>query len=272
MRKNRLTNQAQSHRIRLLQLLADNKDRGVGVRASVKNDAATIYLYDVIDPFWGVSAIAFAAALNQVRNADSITLRINSPGGDVFEGRSIASLLSDVADRLTVQVDGLAASAATTVAIQGKNLIMMPGSFFMIHKAWTFAMGNDDELTALAKLLGKIDGELSAEYAQVSGKSVEETLRLMAEETWFTAQEAVDAGFADSVAGAAADDDEQVIPDKDEDATQDRAAWNLSAYARAPKLAIASARRPKIAADVSRETNPRDSAARALRLREINFA
>ncbi len=254
-----------NHSRRLMQLLADNTGRGAGIRSSVKNDAATLYLYDVIDPYFGVSAMSFAAALMPLRDAASITLRINSPGGDVFEGRTIASLLSDFADRLTVQVDGLAASAATTVALAGGKLRMAPGSMFMIHNAWTYCVGNKNDLLARASLLEKVDGELIAEYAAKSGQSVETVTAWMNAETWMSADETVANGFAQSV--GTADPEEEA----EEPAVADRFGWNLAAYSQPPADLLNRYRKaPKADDTPSADTRLRDAASRTLRLRTLS--
>jgi ATP-dependent Clp protease, protease subunit len=99
--------------------------------------------------------------------------------------------------------------------------VMAPGALFMIHKAWTMTYGNADDLMGEAALLEKIDGTLADTYAARTGKEAAEVMDLMAAETWFTAQEAVDAGFADRIA---------------ESQTKAKAAWNLSAYAKAPTV------------------------------------
>jgi ATP-dependent Clp protease protease subunit len=255
---------APNHSRRLMQLLADNAGSGAGLRSSIRNDAATLYLYDVIDPYFGVSAMEFAAALMPLRNAERITLRINSPGGDVFEGRTIASLLSDFADRLTVQVDGLAASAATTVALAGGTLRMAPGSMFMVHNAWTYCVGNKNDLLARASLLEKVDNELIAEYASKSGQTVETVAAWMNAETWMTADETVANGFADSV--GTTDEDPATEP-----GLADRCGWNLAAYAQPPAELVNRYRKaPKTDDAQSADTRLRDAASRTLRLRTLS--
>lgn len=229
---------------RLLKLLADN--RGTAARcfqvqaaADPADDSAEILLYDAIvdseleAEYWGgVSAAGFVKALREV-TASTIHLRINSPGGSVFAARAIETALREHKARIVVHIDGLAASAATFIAMVGEEIIMSKGAMFMIHKAWTFAWGNADDLAAQAALLNKIDGTLVQTYADRTGQKAEDIAALMAAETWFTAQEAVDAGFVDSIAADAA-----------EDTTQARAAWNLSAYQNVPHESQASVQRP----------------------------
>lgn len=213
---------------RLLQLLADNRQapaRRFEVVAAANADEAEIFLYDAIvddeveAEWWGgVAPQSFVKALRGI-TAGTIHLRINSPGGSVFAARAIETALREHKAKVIVHIDGLAASAATFIAMAGDEVVMAKGAMFMIHKAWTVAWGNADDLTATADLLAKIDGTLAETYAARTGKTAEEVAAWMAAETWFTAQEAVDAGFADSIA---------------DDSAKASAAWNLSAYTKAP--------------------------------------
>jgi ATP-dependent Clp protease protease subunit len=131
----------------LTRLLALN--RGAPRRFEVvnKTDEATIYLYDVIvndkfeeEYFGGVSAETFVKALNDI-TAPVIHLRINSPGGDVFAGRVMEQAIRNHASKVIAHVDGYAASAASYVAIAADEVEIAPGGFFMVHNAWTLAMG-----------------------------------------------------------------------------------------------------------------------------------
>lgn len=211
----------------LLKLLADNRSapaRRFEVRAA--GDEAEVFLYDAIvdsemeAEYWGgVAAQSFVKALRDI-TANTIHLRINSPGGSVFAARAIETALREHKARIVVHIDGLAASAATFIAMAGDEVLMSPGAMFMIHKAWTLAYGNADDLLQTASLLEKIDGTLAQTYAAKTGGSPEAMAEMMAAETWFTADEAVAAGFADSVA---------------DDTPKASARWNLSAYAKAPK-------------------------------------
>lgn len=184
---------------------------------------ATVYLYDAIDAYYGVNAESFVKDFNAI-TAPTIHLRINSPGGDVFDGRAIATAISQHPSNVIAHVDGLAASAASYVAIAADSVEMAPGAFMMIHKAWTLAFGNSDDLLQTAALLEKIDGSLAADYAKKTGKSASQIQEWMSAETWFTADEAVEQGFADSVAK---EDDPECVEN----------AWDLSVFANAPKPA-----------------------------------
>lgn len=214
-------------RSRLTALVAGNKETPKRYEIQTKSDGteATIYLYDLIDAYWGVSAQAFVRDLNGL-TASTIHLRINSPGGDVFEGRAIATAIAQHSATVVAHVDGLAASAASFIAIAADRVEMAQGSFLMIHKASAFAYGNADELKDLVALLEKVDGSLVAEYVKKTGKTAEAIAEWMADETWFTAEEAVAEGFADAVASQ-------------DDAVSN--SWDLSVFANAPTAKVVEA-------------------------------
>lgn len=207
----------------VLRLLRDNAKASARkpMRAEANGEEATIYLYDVIvtDDYWGgVSAEAFVRELNAI-TASTIHLRINSPGGEVFAARCMEAAIKGHPAKVIAHVDGYAASAASFVAIACDDVLMAPGAFMMIHKAWVFTAGNSDDLIQTASLLKKLDGTLAETYSQKCGKSVSDMAEMMAAETWFTAQEAVEAGLADSI---------------EESAPKAQANWNLGVYAKAP--------------------------------------
>jgi len=219
----------------LAKLLADNRAapmRRFEVKAEASSDAVDVFLYDAIvddratAEFWGgVAPETFVKALAEIK-AGTINLRINSPGGSVFGARAIEQALREHPARVVAHVDGLAASAATFVAMAADEIVMNKGALFMVHKAWTIAFGNSDDLLATADLLDKIDGTLVQTYADRTGQKADKVAEWMAAETWFTAQEAVDAGFADRIAETAP--------------KAQTAAWNLTAYGRAPQMAPAA--------------------------------
>ena len=216
---------------KLLQLLGDNAraDRAApSIRADASGDVGHVYVYDVIDSYWGASAKALVEALASMGGKD-VHLHINSPGGDVFEARAMVSAVRGYAGTVTAYIDGLAASAATYLALAGAQTHIAEGGMFMVHNSWTLAWGNKSELRSTADLLDKIDGTIVADYARKTGAKSDQIVSWMDAETWFTADEAKAAGFVDSViTGGAAP----------ADATQASAArWNLSAYAHAPQLA-----------------------------------
>lgn len=131
-----------------------------------------------------------------------ITVRINSPGGDTFAGMQIYNMLKEYNGNVKIIVDSLAASAASFIAMAGDEIVMNTGSMMMIHKSHIVAWGNEDEILGVIELLRKTDDNMASIYSARTGKSVEEIKELLAKETWMTAEEAVEMGFADSaVAG-----------------------------------------------------------------------
>lgn len=222
---------------RLNKLYADNRNATARKFAVVAKDDSTeveIFLYDQIvssedeAEWWGgVAPESFVRAVYGVDKNATIHLRVNCPGGSVFAARAMEQALRDHKGKVVVHIDGLAASAATFIAMAGDEVVMAKGALFMIHKAWTGMWGNAEDLRKEADLLDKIDGTLAETYADKTGKSVEDIGAWMAAETWFTAQEAVEAGFADSIA------------ESEPKAKTD--AWNLSAYENAPKATAAPA-------------------------------
>lgn len=152
---------------------------------------------------YGVSAKNFLNDLRAVAS-DTVDVEINSPGGDVFAGLAIYNGLRASGKTINVKVLGLAASAASLIAMAGDSIEMPENSFMMVHNPWGFAMGGADEMRSTADVLDKIGASLVATYAKRTGKSDEEITALLAAETWMTAQEAVDAGFATTVTPALA--------------------------------------------------------------------
>lgn len=214
---------------RLNKLYADNRKaaaRKFEVVAKADSSEVDIFLYDHIvsseeeAEWWGgVAPESFVKAVYAVDPSHTINLRVNSPGGSVFAARAMEQALRAHKGKVVVHIDGLAASAATFVSMAGDEIVMSKGAMFMIHKAWTGMWGNAEDLRKEADLLDKIDGTLAETYAEKTGKDVAAISEWMAAETWFTAQEALDAGFATSIAEAEAK----------------ALAWDLSAYSNAPK-------------------------------------
>lgn len=169
----------------------------LAVRAAAADAPAEILLYDEIG-FWGVTAKDFVMALLAAGDGP-ITLRINSPGGDVFDGLAIYNALLARKAPVNVVIEGLAASAASFIALAGTTVSMAEQSMMMIHKAWGFTIGNDDDHLEQAVTLGKIDGQLANIYARKTGKPAADMLALMKAESWFTADEAKAGGLCDSI-------------------------------------------------------------------------
>src|SRR5437868_1934911 len=159
----------------LLSLLNDNRQaRGRVARIEQKASSreATLYLYDVIvsseweaEYFGGITAQQLVPQVDQL-DVDTIHVRINSPGGDVFAAQSIAAALERHKAKVVAHIDGLAASAATAIAVACDEVYMAAGSMFMIHNAWTFAVGDKNDFMDTAALLEKVDSTLADRYAK----------------------------------------------------------------------------------------------------------
>lgn len=163
--------------------------------------AADIFVYDEIG-FWGVSAHGFVQDL-QALDTQAINLRINSPGGDVFDGIAIYNALRNHPASVSVTVDGLAASIASVIAMAGDTITMGRGAQMMIHDALAMCVGNAADMRQTAALLDKCSDNIAGFYADKAGGDVADWRATMAAETWYTADEAVAAGLATSVAALA---------------------------------------------------------------------
>jgi ATP-dependent Clp protease, protease subunit len=163
-----------------------------------KDEAVELLLYDEIG-FFGVTAKQFAETLSRIE-ADTIHLRVNSPGGDVFDGVAMYNSLRQHPAHVVTHIDGLAASIASVVALAGREVRMAPNAFFMIHDPWGVTIGDADIHRKMAATLDKIAaGSIISSYQAKTGADRETIETWMDEETWFTADEAQDAGFVDVV-------------------------------------------------------------------------
>ena len=158
-------------------------------------------------PEGAVVAKGFRQRLAQYRN---VTVRINSPGGDVMAGAEIYSALKEHSlnghGRVRVEITALAASAASVIAMAGDEIAMYPTSYMMIHNPWSIAIGDAKEMRKTARTLDVISEGLINAYQQRTGKSRDELKRMLENETWMSAGTAVEQGFADEVIGAGAGD------------------------------------------------------------------
>lgn len=161
------------------------------------NDEVEIMLYDEIG-FWGVTASEFNKQLSGIK-AKTINLRVNSPGGDVFDGIAIYNALRDHPARVVTHIDGVAASIASVIALAGDEVRMAENAFMMIHNAWGMVIGYAEDMRKEADLLDKVSGSLLMAYENKTTSSSAEIQAWMDDETWFTAEEAAEAGFVDEI-------------------------------------------------------------------------
>lgn len=241
---------------KLLQLIKDNLQQVEAklIIVNANGEEATMYLYDIIDEYWGVGAQEFSRELLALKGK-TVHLRINSPGGDVFAAEAMATAIREHGN-VIAHIDGYAASAATRVASAAKTVEIAPSGFYMIHNAWTFAYGNKDELRQTADLLQKVDETIIADYARKTGKDASQIIDWMNAETWFTAQEALDNGFVNSIASTERDQ-----------ANAKAKNWNLGAFNNAPKPTEPP--KPSMDEILQQQTAQRQVNANRLRLLEL---
>lgn len=218
---------------RLMQLLAENRRPFEPIEnkivAANSDGAAAIYLYDPIvgdrmmaEWVGGICPQDFVPVLRAM-DAEHITLYTNCPGGDVFAAEAMCQALREHKAKITMQIEGYAASAATAIACACDEVVATPSSMYMIHNTWTISIGNADEMEETVALLRKCDGIMYDTYEQRTGHGRDQIMEWCKAETWFSAPEAVEARFVDRVL--------EVSPNA-------RAAsrrWNLSAYANGPR-------------------------------------
>jgi ATP-dependent Clp protease protease subunit len=166
-------------------------------------DTGELMLYGDISSstWWGdeVTPKDFKKDLDALGDIKNLNIYINSGGGDVFAGQAIHSMLKRHTASKTVYIDGLAASIASVIAMAGDKVVMPKNAMIMIHNAWTIAAGNKEDFRKLADDMEKIDESILTTYTDKTGMTTEEIKELMNSETWFTAEEAVEKGFADEI-------------------------------------------------------------------------
>ena len=160
---------------------------------------AEVLIYDEIGAY-GVTAKGFLAELGALPNDAALDLRLNSPGGSVFDAVAIFNALKRHAGEITVWIDGIAASAASYIAMAGDSVVMPQNAFLMIHDPSGLVMGTAEDMRSTAEALDKVKGSLIQGYAAKSGKSDAEIAALMAAETWLDAQDALALGLIDRIA------------------------------------------------------------------------
>ena len=171
------------------------------IKALAGSDTATIHIYEEIGENWfgeGITAKNFCQELAALK-VSNIELRINSPGGSVFDGQAIYNALKRHPANVTTYIDGVAASIASVIALSGDKIVMAGNSLFMIHNPWGFAQGDSVELRKYADLLDKVRETIVNVYKEKCGLSEEEIIAAMDAETWMTAEEAQAFGFVDEI-------------------------------------------------------------------------
>lgn len=214
----------------IMQLYKDNaalKKQPVNL---VRNESeATLYIYDVISADWGISAKMVIEAIAQAEGVPLLNIRINSPGGDVFEARAIIEAIKRFAGKTIAHIDSVAASAATGIACAADEVLMAEGAFYMIHNASGVAWGDKNVMRETADLLEKVEGSIVADYVAKTQQEQQQIIDWMDAETWFSAQEAIDNGFVDGLSPTAKVGN----------------LWNLAAYGKVPAALTAPPPEPQ---------------------------
>ena len=214
---------------------ADKQREALGIEArswyrisnAADSDEAEVMLYDEIGGWFGSTADELIAELRQI-TAPRMRVRVNSPGGSVFEGIAIANALRSHPANVTVQVDGIAASIASVIAMAGDRIEMAPNTMMMIHDASGVCLGNASDMEEMAELLDLISDNIADAYATRAGGTREQWRERMRAETWYLPEDAVENGLADEAISApkAAD---PVEPAEEDDPDMARA-FDLAAY------------------------------------------
>lgn len=211
-----------------------------------------LWLYGVIaSEAWGgdVNAMSVVEQLGELKGVKTLNIFINSPGGDVFEADAILTNLRRFAADKVVSIDGVAASAASFIAMAGDRIITQPHAKWMVHEASSFAYGRAEDMRARADLLEQTNKQMAELYAAQTGRPIEEMLQLMAAETWMDSAKALELGFTDEVA-------ELPAPKKAEASTAVKEAAKTS-----PLLAIALSSEHRVA--LMRQTRRLEQLSRA---------
>jgi ATP-dependent Clp protease protease subunit len=167
-----------------------------------KKKYAELVLYGTIgEDFFGegITGKAVSEELRAFGEIENLDVRINSMGGDVFDGVTIYNRLKQLNANITVYVDGLAASIASIIAMAGDEIIMSEGSLFMIHSPMTGVFGNQRDMEEKIQVLDTIEEEMLSIYAKRTGMSRSELRTMVHAETWFGSEEAIEMGFASKV-------------------------------------------------------------------------
>ena len=206
-------------------------EEAAGIRAVASGDNV-ITMFDVIgEDFWseGITAKSVTRQLRAIGERP-VEVQINSPGGNMFEGIAIYNVLREHSQEVTIKVMGMAASAASVIAMAGDHVEIGAASFLMIHNCWVMALGNRHDMAEVSEYLAPFDTAMADVYAARTGRSVEQCALWMDAETWMSGSVAVDRGFADSLLAA-----DQVTEDPDAKASD-----HETNHARAMELTLVS--------------------------------
>ena len=165
---------------------------------NLSESSAEVVIYDEIGAF-GIDSKTFIDELAQIPKDKEILLRVNSPGGSVIDGLAIYDAIRRTSQKVTTRIEGLAASIASIIALAGDEVIMSENSLFMIHNVWGGETGDSKDMRKAADLMDKMSGKLVSIYMAKSGKEESEVKSWMDSETWFNAEEALEAGFITAI-------------------------------------------------------------------------
>ena len=185
---------------------------GAGVRAVASGDNVITMFGDIGQDYWSeteITAKSVTAQLRAIGDRD-VEVHINSGGGDMFEGIAIFNVLREHPKSVTIKVMGMAASAASVIAMAGDRIEIGAASFFMIHNCWVGAVGNRHDMIEVAAFLEPFDLAMAETYATRTGAAVADVTKWMDAETWMSGSVAIDRGFAQSLLGA----DQVTVDDK----------------------------------------------------------
>lgn len=222
-------------------------------RNAANTDAgpAELLIYDEIDSWFGVSAEQLARDVAKLDDGRALNVRINSPGGNAFDGIAILNTLRNHPGPVTVYVDGLAASAASFIAMAGDEIVMSRNAELMIHNGHGLVIGDADDMRKMADNLDRVTSNIASIYAERAGGTVDDWKAAMADETWYSATEAVEAGLADRVDGP---------PKQRDERSQVAAKFDLSIFNHAgrkaappPRIPLAHNSTPQPQAEVNNE-------------------
>lgn len=170
--------------------------------ADNSDDAATINIYGVVGEDWWTGEGMTAKIVNSVlrkNKGNPVTVNINSPGGDYFEGLAIYNLLKEHDGEITIRIMGMAASAASVIAMAGDEIKIAEAGFLMIHNAWYICVGNQNEMRECADVLAQFDDVMIGIYAKKTGMDRKEIAKMCDDESWIAGPDAIEMGFATSL-------------------------------------------------------------------------